>query len=115
MLAYRNRDVVDRFHASYSVTRTEATLVFDDVKRYLWMAAKLKPRGDALAEVPPVRIVDEMWHTFLLFTIDYRAWSETMFGYFLDHTPTTELEKPEASRDSMNTPAAPTPINGTRV
>jgi hypothetical protein len=92
VLAYRNRNLVDRFHAHYDVTRPEAELVFADMKRYLWMSAQLKGETAVVSDVPPVRIVDEMWHTFLEFTIDYRVWTEAMFGRFLEHVPTPEHE-----------------------
>lgn len=93
VLAYRNANVVDRFYSQYDVTLREAVQIFDDMQRYLWMAAQRKGDGDRVADVPPVKIVDEMWHTFLVFTIDYRTWCESMFGRFLDHIPTTEREK----------------------
>ncbi len=34
--------------------------------------------------------IDDMWHTFLLFTQDYAEFSMNYFGYFLHHSPNTE-------------------------
>lgn len=41
-------------------------------------------------------IIDEMWHTFLLFSIDYKQFCETYFKGFIDHKPgPTSLDKPK--------------------
>ncbi len=35
----------------------------------------------------PSREVDELWHTFILFTKDYREFCQNYLGQFLDHVP----------------------------
>lgn len=35
--------------------------------------------------------VDEVWHTFILFTRDYAAFCEDVFGYFVHHQPDTPV------------------------
>jgi hypothetical protein len=41
----------------------------------------------------PSGVVDEFWHTFILFTRDYAAFCERHFGYFLHHTPTDDTDE----------------------
>ena len=36
--------------------------------------------------------LDEMWHTFLLFTRDYADFCERYFGFFLHHIPQDDAE-----------------------
>ena len=86
MLAYRNDEVVHRFSAGWSVPLPAARVLFADVKRYLWLCGELE------FEIPPVRIVDEMWHTFLVFTRDYRTFCESYLGAMVEHVPTTRSE-----------------------
>jgi hypothetical protein len=35
--------------------------------------------------------VDEVWHTAILFTEDYMAFCQDVFGFYLHHRPNTEL------------------------
>lgn len=45
-------------------------------------------------------MLDEMWHTFILFTKDYGDFCHEMFGHFIHHLPTIETEAEEVSRIS---------------
>lgn len=35
----------------------------------------------------PSQVVDDLWHTFILYTKDYRDFCENSFGRFIDHIP----------------------------
>lgn len=37
-------------------------------------------------------VVDEVWHTFILFTRDYANFCQDVFGFFVHHTPDTKLD-----------------------
>lgn len=56
---------------------------------------KLVARTDkALAVLS--RRVDDLWHTFIIFTPQYRRFCEETFGEFIDHQPhTTDFKVPE--------------------
>jgi hypothetical protein len=95
VLAYRNPDVIDRFCDVWDVERAEAQLVFSDMLRFLWLVGRVDDKT-----IAPVPIVDEMWHTFLMFTKPYLDWSQKTFGYMLHHIPTTEREKRASARQS---------------
>lgn len=41
----------------------------------------------------PSKVVDELWHAFILYTRDYRGFCERAFGRFLDHTPAIILRQ----------------------
>jgi len=41
----------------------------------------------------PSRIVDEAWHEFMLFSRDYAAFCNKVFGHFLHHNPVDKLTK----------------------
>lgn len=88
LLRYRNPEVIYRFCSVWDAEPAEARRIFADMQRYLWLVAQ--PGNHTIAPVP---IIDEMWHTFLAFTIDYRDWGVTYFGRMLEHVPTTSHEK----------------------
>ena len=37
--------------------------------------------------------IDEMWHTFVLFTQPYAAFCQRYFGRFIHHAPSTRVER----------------------
>jgi hypothetical protein len=100
VLAYRNPEVVHRFRETWDVTAAEARALFDDLKRYLWLIAE-----PGLERTSPVPIVDEMWHTFVVYTVDYREFTVRSFGAFLDHVPTAHAVKVRAARNAQRAPA----------
>jgi hypothetical protein len=109
-LEYRNPAVVARFAELWRVSLPEAEDVFDETLKWLWLGAKVRSDGVGasfnLVVTPGLRIIDEMWHTFLLFTRDYRAFCGEHFGSFLDHGPTTVEEHAQAAVDRARKPEA---------
>jgi hypothetical protein len=101
-LAYRNRDVVDAFVARYRVSAREGAVLFEDLKRWLWL--------NALPDAPPLHIsselfiIDEMWHTFVLDTRPYADYCHSKFGVFIHHRPTSQREKQRHARQRARDP-----------
>ena len=99
VLAYQNEAILNRFIIDHDATPEVAQLAFDDLKRWLWLCAEARRETMAGLDVPPMTIfegqvdVDDMWHTFLLFTRDYAEFCFNHFGFYLHHVPTTEREK----------------------
>ena len=68
-------------------TREEARALFQEVKKYLVLAA----RGDA-RPIPMFSVrVDEVWHQFVLFTAEYAEFCTRFAGRFLHHVPDESL------------------------
>ena len=100
VLAYRHDDVIHRFAGEFKVSVADAEEIFTETKRWLWICARRKvavERGEAVFVTFPLfneaRIIDLMWHTFLLYTEDYADFCERYFGFFVHHKP-----KPRAER-----------------
>ena len=102
-LRYRNRHLIDRFVEHYKVSPAEAMEVFGDAKRWLWLNSL--PDAPRLYISAPILIIDEMWHTFVLFTAAYTAYCESTFGRYMHHRPTTESEKRRSEREAARDPA----------
>jgi hypothetical protein len=49
----------------------------------------LKSGGQRVAM--PSRVVDDLWHEFILFTRDYESFCRNAFGQFLHHTPAVKM------------------------
>jgi hypothetical protein len=102
VLAYRNADVVDRFCDDWDVERAEAEALFDDMLRWLWLGTRT---DGPLGITEPLLAIDEMWHTFVLFTVDYARFCEERIGRFIHHTPATRTER-DADRELWRTDPA---------
>jgi hypothetical protein len=94
LLSFRNDDVLDAFCESLNVTRDEAEGVFREFIKFIWLAESTP--HSKLAIDHPILIIDEMWHTFILFTKEYSEFCRSHFGHYIHHVPTTATEKARA-------------------
>jgi len=93
-LAYENEMVPAKFRQMYDVSRQDADEIFTETKRFLWLVARaygVQTRPPIFLH-NPIAVIDEMWHTFILFTPEYHEYCETFLGCYVHHTPTTEAE-----------------------
>jgi hypothetical protein len=98
VLRYQNDEVVDRFSRDNGIPEADAKEIFLETKRWLWLCADEMARsGDGIGEKIPLlseaRVIDLMWHTFLLFTSDYARFCQKYFGFFVHHQPRLRVEK----------------------
>lgn len=102
VLAYNDEDIIYKFMESYDVTFEGAKDLFNETKKWLWLCAKRKIELENVEEGEDkfnlfvddsMIMLDEMWHTFVLFTKKYSAFCKQYFGIFLHHLPTTKSEK----------------------
>lgn len=91
VLAYENRGVVDRFLKLYDVSEDEADLLFKETLKFLWACSRCRH------QLAPVTIIDEMWHNFILFTPDYRAFCRQHFERFIHHNPADDASREESA------------------
>lgn len=97
VLAYKNPAVVKRFQANFPQEAERAEHLFKEMLRYLWLCEKhdwdsLKaPQNPDLQFIPvmheEMRMIDNMWHEFILITRDYHDFCHHYFGHFLHHEP----------------------------
>jgi hypothetical protein len=94
-IQYRNRHVVDRFLERHALPREEADDLFVETLRWLWLCrrADADPRAPELFIDDCMALLDEMWHTFVLFTRDYTSYCDRYLGGYVHHEPTTVEEK----------------------
>lgn len=78
---YQNQRVVERHAADRGVSLEIAQRRFDGLKEFLVVCAAMPGPKITSAEI------DAMWHTFLLFTREYRGFCEDYLGRFINHEP----------------------------
>jgi hypothetical protein len=98
VIRYRNDSVVTRITEELKVTRKIAKKLFTDLKRFLWLAAVSKEK-----HLVPSPVLDDAWHSFVLFTKDYEDFCNKYFGGFLHHAPQRHGEKRLARADLRGT------------
>lgn len=96
-LRYKNRDVLARYLKDFGGTRKQAHVVFGEMLKWFYLngraiAASSREEPVDCFITSDLEKIDDMWHTFLLFTRDYSQFCERYFGYFLHHLPATGRE-----------------------
>jgi hypothetical protein len=81
VMAYRFDPLIHRMVDKYGWEESVAREAFEDLKRYMWLCVT---SGKPLV---PSKVIDEIWHNFILFTMDYAEFCETILGRFLHHRP----------------------------
>lgn len=92
VLKYRNENVVYGFRLAFDVDEEEAEDIFVETLRWLWYCNHPDSRKSRSID-KPLLVIDEMWHTFILYTVDYFKFCKEYFGRYLHHAPTTKEGK----------------------
>lgn len=88
VLEYQNERIVDSFSKKYCVTKEQSMLIFQETLKWLWLCHESEKVPELTLFIDKTTyIIDEMWHTFILFTKDYRNFCLDYFGHFIDHEP----------------------------
>jgi hypothetical protein len=93
IMAYQHDRLLHRYSVDYGVPIEESHRCFNALKEFL-IVCVLKP-GYKVTSDP----IDRMWHTFLLFTREYRNFCEENLGMFINHEP-FEQAAPHAYLDT---------------
>jgi hypothetical protein len=91
VLQYENGDVIDGFLKSFNVTKEEAQNIFKETLKWLWYCKQKESQGSRTID-SSLLMLDEMWHTFILYSVDYFKFCRKHFSGYIHHQPTTESE-----------------------
>lgn len=104
LLHYSNPLVVQRFVQAYPEHEAEAPRLFTEMLKYLWLCKKHEqdlaaaPNEPSLQFLPvmheEMRKIDQMWHEFILITVDYHAFCMEYFNEFIHHIPNMQEKRP---------------------
>ncbi len=91
ILYYKNKNVTQRFCQIRPDAKEEVDLIFDDLKRFLWLVATFEERKQKGEQTPDISfsismiIMDDMWHAFILWTKQYNEFCQQYLGDFVHH------------------------------
>jgi hypothetical protein len=105
VLAYRHRGVLRRYCKEHNASEQEAEEVFQQTLKWLYLCyrASIGTDGFACTISPDLEKIDWMWHTFLLFTLDYADFCTRYFGLFIHHVPTEEEDEVVVEEETLRT------------
>ena len=88
------RIVIEAFMERYDVDYHEANEIFEETKKWLWLASKGVESGNFSIFIDKsLVIIDEMWHNFILHTKLYYRFCMSNFRRIIHHVPTSSREK----------------------
>jgi hypothetical protein len=95
VLSYQHPDLIARFVEEHHVPESYAQELFAETKKWLWLCNtnSLEGAKAPLIIYPFMGALDEMWHSFILFSKDYATFCNDFFGEFIHHSPTPAREK----------------------
>lgn len=84
IMNYPIPQVIARYKKDYNVSDELAKVHERELKRYFILCGTY-PEELLMMFSPEV---DNLWHTFILYTKDYKKFCKEVFGYFMHHCPT---------------------------
>ena len=97
ILQYANVDIVNRYKRDFPGNSLSPENALEELLKFFWLSHKQLidkekyPNNEALkfscAIHKEMAEIDDMWHTFLLFTKDYMNFCEKYFKYYIHHAP----------------------------
>src|SRR5215216_2344512 len=86
ILKYQNENIIHRYEKDHSNNKLNGKDAFNELMKFFWLIQKhkndkfLNPTQEELkficAIYPEMNEIDDMWHTFLLFTKDYMSFAK---------------------------------------
>lgn len=90
---YQNNALKRRLNQKLQISQNDINDLFSELKKWLWISAEsiLDRKEGRNAPVlfidEPLLIIDIVWHEFILFTKDYKDFTENLLGVFVHHQP----------------------------
>ncbi|BDX04868.1 hypothetical protein [Planctobacterium marinum] len=104
VLQYENQNVVDGLRKALDITQETAQELFKEGVKWLWYCCHPDTKNSRNID-NAMLIIDEVWHTFILYTGDYFSFCHRYFGRYIHHAPTTAAEaakqRAESKKDRM--------------
>lgn len=76
--------LISNYARKYEVSETEAIHHFEECKKFLVICGQNPKESYA-----PSAIIDEMWHSFVLYTKEYAGFCNHYFQRFIHHIPSS--------------------------
>lgn len=90
--------IANRFSKKYNLDNDISIEILEDAKKFLLLSAN---NPGKVFITPELFIIDQMWHTFILFTHDYHKFCIDNVGRYLHHQPSVSNKRIETSEDEQ--------------
>lgn len=90
VLNYKNNKVVERYAKIYNKDDAYSHDVFHQLLKWLYICHACSLKKISATVTKDIVEIDNMWHTFLLFTKEYSHFCDTYFNQFIHHLPSME-------------------------
>jgi hypothetical protein len=90
-LTAHDSKLVDRFMDIYKIPEDVCFEILRVTKIFLWLSIERDFRENK--SIPMFKInfvVDEMWHNFILFSMEYTEFSNLIYGKYIHHAPSMD-------------------------
>ena len=94
-MSYENNDIVAKFCDEHGLDEELGKQYFQEVKKFLFLCA------NSSARLAPSIEIDKIWHTFILFTKEYRQYCLQFLGKFIHHVPEVRKESSEQKENCL--------------
>lgn len=91
IMDYQMPEVIKRCKKDFNYTDDDMRIIEREFKRFIVMSVILKDTGIGMYS----KDVDNLWHSFILFTKEYTDFCTTFNGKFIHHVPEVEEKTPE--------------------
>lgn len=103
LLSYQNPKIISRYKSDYPHTNLQAEEAWQELMKYIWLChqyqfdKKHHPDDNRLhfscVMHAEMKDIDNMWHTFILFTKDYHAFChQYLNGIYFHHDPLFDIQ-----------------------
>lgn len=110
LIHYKNHKLIARYDKDYPNAQMPAEDALGELMKFIWLCMKHKtekkkqPLNQSLNFYcmihPEMHDIDNMWHTFLLFTKDYQGFcNDYLGGIFFHHEPITDAQELELTEN----------------
>lgn len=110
LLNYHNENILARYRHDFPNAHLSAEHALTELMKYIWLCHKhqydktMQPTNPALQFACVIHAemqeIDNMWHTFLLFTKEYHAFChDYLNGHFFHHEPTIKNDNTLSTKD----------------
>ena len=91
IMVYPMTEIVERCKKDHNYTDEDMLILEKELKRYLSLSL-VKNKNDVGTGMYS-KDVDNLWHAFILFTMEYSEFCNTYFGHFIHHKPETDMQR----------------------
>lgn len=104
IIKYQNANIITRYIKDYPATTMKPEEALQELMKFIWLCCKHKEDKRKFPDASflnfscviheEMRDIDNMWHTFLLFTKDYHEFCQTYLdGIFFHHHPISNTKE----------------------